>query len=70
LGLFATGKLSKKFREGGLEVARVTGETTYGGQMGKRKAKKPAPKKSINKKLSTQFDCPFCNHDKSIEVKM
>lgn len=38
--------------------------------MGGRKSRKPPVKKVVNKKLSTQFSCPFCNHDKSIDVKI
>jgi transcription elongation factor Elf1 len=38
--------------------------------MGGRKTRKAPPKKAINKKLSTQFSCPFCNHEKSIDVKI
>ncbi len=38
--------------------------------MGGKKTRKAPPKKKINKKLSTQFSCPFCNHDKSIDVKI
>jgi len=38
---------------------------------GKRKSrKKPPQKKSINRKLSTLFNCPFCNHDRSVDVKI
>eukprot|EP00906_Rhabdomonas_costata_P005978 RCo008839 len=37
--------------------------------MGKRKsAKKPEAKKAP--KLPTSFDCPFCNHSGSVEIKM
>jgi len=37
--------------------------------MGKRKAKR---KQVVRKRpvLDTQFDCLFCNHEKSITVKM
>lgn len=37
--------------------------------MGKRKAAKKAPAK-VKIKLDTVFDCPFCSHDKCVEVKM
>ncbi|CAG8479245.1 11953_t:CDS:2 [Acaulospora morrowiae] len=37
--------------------------------MGKRKAKrKPMQKKKLV--LDTQFNCIFCNHEKSVDVKM
>ena len=40
-------------------------------EMGKRKAKRKAPpKKKFLEKLDTQFNCPFCNHERSCEVKM
>ncbi|XP_031616991.1 transcription elongation factor 1 homolog [Contarinia nasturtii] len=39
--------------------------------MGRRKAKnKPPPKRKAIQPLDTQFNCPFCNHEKSCEVKM
>ncbi|XP_065904413.1 transcription elongation factor 1 homolog [Dysidea avara] len=39
--------------------------------MGRRKSKrKPPPKKKLTGSLDTQFNCPFCNHEKSCEVKM
>ena len=38
--------------------------------MGKRKSRKAPPKRVGNKKLSTQFNCPFCNHEKSVDVKL
>ncbi|XP_077221244.1 transcription elongation factor 1 homolog [Tasmannia lanceolata] len=35
--------------------------------MGKRKSRtKPPPKKKMDK-LDTVFNCPFCNHEKSVE---
>jgi len=38
--------------------------------MGKRKsAKKPKAKKR-QQPVPTNFDCPFCNHEKTIECKM
>lgn len=39
--------------------------------MGRKKSKRQAPvrKKNIIP-LDTQFTCPFCNHEKSCEVKM
>ncbi|XP_051940659.1 transcription elongation factor 1 homolog [Hippocampus zosterae] len=40
-------------------------------KMGRRKSKrKPPPKKKITGDLDTQFTCPFCNHEKSCDVKM
>lgn len=39
--------------------------------MGRRKSKrKPPPKKKMTGDLETQFTCPFCNHEKSCDVKM
>ena len=39
--------------------------------MGRRKSKrKPPPKKKMTGPLDQQFTCPFCNHEKSCEVKM
>jgi len=39
--------------------------------MGKRKTRKKAPvKKKIVAPIPTSFDCPFCNHEKSIECKI
>merc|ERR1711991_912930 len=37
---------------------------------GKKSRRKPPPKKNVNKKLSTRFNCPFCNHEKSVDVKI
>ncbi|RKP18643.1 Elf1-domain-containing protein [Rozella allomycis CSF55] len=37
--------------------------------MGKRKAKRKAPTK-VKVTLEKSFTCPFCNHDKSVEVKL
>ncbi len=37
--------------------------------MGKRKASKKVAKK-VQPKLETVFDCPFCNHTKTVEVKL
>ncbi|XP_048870133.1 transcription elongation factor 1 homolog [Brienomyrus brachyistius] len=40
-------------------------------KMGRRKSKrKPPPKKRMTGNLDTQFTCPFCNHEKSCDVKM
>ena len=40
-------------------------------KMGRRKkASKPPPKRKILEPLDIQFNCPFCNHEKSCEVKM
>ncbi|XP_026833409.1 transcription elongation factor 1 homolog isoform X2 [Drosophila erecta] len=39
--------------------------------MGRRKSKrKPPPKRKNIEPLDQQFNCPFCNHEKSCEVKM
>ncbi|KAM9819581.1 transcription elongation factor 1 homolog isoform X1 [Syngnathus acus] len=39
--------------------------------MGRRKSKrKPPTKKKMTGDLDTQFTCPFCNHEKSCDVKM
>uniref|UniRef100_A0AC34QCN7 Transcription elongation factor 1 homolog n=1 Tax=Panagrolaimus sp. JU765 TaxID=591449 RepID=A0AC34QCN7_9BILA len=39
--------------------------------MGKKKSKRQAPTKvKMIQPLDTQFDCPFCNHEKVCEVKM
>lgn len=39
--------------------------------MGKRKSrKKPMTRKKVVGTLETQFNCPFCNHEHSCEVKM
>jgi transcription elongation factor Elf1 len=37
--------------------------------MGKRKSRK-APQKKIAQKVPKVFDCPFCNHEKSVECKL
>ncbi|KAG5863546.1 hypothetical protein JTB14_032089 [Gonioctena quinquepunctata] len=39
--------------------------------MGRRKSKrKPAPRKKNIVPLDIQFNCPFCNHEKSCDVLM
>ena len=39
--------------------------------MGRRKSKRKPPPKSKNiEALDTMFTCPFCNHEKSCEVRM
>ncbi|XP_072620099.1 transcription elongation factor 1 homolog, partial [Vulpes vulpes] len=39
--------------------------------LGRRKSKqKPPPKNKMTGTLEAQFTCPFCNHEKSCEVKM
>jgi len=39
--------------------------------MGKKKSKrKPPPKNRAIEPLDTLFNCPFCNHEKSCEVKL
>ncbi len=35
---------------------------------GSKKSTKPAPK--VKPKLATTFNCPFCSHANSVEVKM
>jgi len=38
--------------------------------MGKRKSSKKAPvKKRVQPKVPTIFDCPFCNHEKTVECQ-
>eukprot|EP01136_Pigoraptor_vietnamica_P003271 Opistho-1_new@32316 len=37
--------------------------------MGKSSARKPPPKKRPTP-LDKSFPCPFCNHDRSVEVKL
>lgn len=40
-------------------------------KMGRRKkARKAPPKKKNVEPLDSQFNCPFCNHEKSCECKM
>jgi len=40
-------------------------------EMGKRKSKRKAPTKAkAVQPLDTQFNCPFCNHERSCEVKL
>ncbi|KAG8307564.1 Transcription elongation factor 1 [Homalodisca vitripennis] len=39
--------------------------------MGRRKSnRKPPPKRKAVEPLDIQFNCPFCNHEKSCEVTM
>lgn len=39
--------------------------------MGRRKSKrKPPSKRKAIEPLDQQFNCPFCNHEKSCDVKM
>jgi len=39
--------------------------------MGRRKkARKPPPKRKALQALDAVFNCPFCNHEKSCEVKL
>ncbi|XP_046846589.1 transcription elongation factor 1 homolog [Xenia sp. Carnegie-2017] len=38
--------------------------------MGRRRSKRKAPTKKKNDPLESQFNCPFCNHEKSCDVKM
>ncbi|XP_061829324.1 transcription elongation factor 1 homolog [Nerophis lumbriciformis] len=59
----------------GIRSDVVEDETPLGScqtrQMGRRKSKrKPPPKKKMTGNLDTQFTCPFCNHEKSCDVKM
>ena len=56
--------------DGRLSVPAFVDESEFD-EMGKRKAKRKAPpKKRFIEKLDTQFNCPFCNHERSCEVKM
>ncbi|XP_034482663.1 transcription elongation factor 1 homolog [Drosophila innubila] len=39
--------------------------------MGRRKSKrKPPPRRKLIKNMEKQFNCPFCNHEKSCEVSL
>nr|VZI15768.1 unnamed protein product [Spirometra erinaceieuropaei] len=39
--------------------------------MGRRRSsRKPPPKQKIIEPLPKQFNCPFCNHERSCEVEM
>eukprot|EP01114_Cavostelium_apophysatum_P006384 TRINITY_DN1766_c0_g1_i1.p1 TRINITY_DN1766_c0_g1~~TRINITY_DN1766_c0_g1_i1.p1 ORF type:complete len:133 (-),score=8.90 TRINITY_DN1766_c0_g1_i1:69-467(-) len=39
--------------------------------MGKRKSRKaPAPARKKTAPIPTSFDCPFCNHEHSVECRM
>lgn len=38
--------------------------------MAKKKSKRQATSKKPTSPLDTLFNCPFCNHEKSCEVKM
>jgi transcription elongation factor Elf1 len=39
--------------------------------MGRRKSKRgPPPKRKNLEALDTMFNCPFCNHERSCEVKI
>ena len=38
--------------------------------MGKRKTKRKVVKKKRIMGIPTSFDCPFCNHEQSVECKM
>ncbi|VDM05822.1 unnamed protein product [Schistocephalus solidus] len=39
--------------------------------MGRRRSsRKPPPKRKIIEALPKQFNCPFCNHERSCEVEM
>ena len=38
--------------------------------MGGKKTKRKAPPKKSAPKLDTQFDCPFCFHTSTCDVKM
>ncbi|GBP63303.1 Transcription elongation factor 1 homolog [Eumeta japonica] len=61
----------------GLEMGREAAAGGVGlfpartGNMGRRKSKrKPPPKRKAIEPLDQQFNCPFCNHEKSCEVKI
>ena len=55
-----------------LESSQSTSKVTLLQQfkMGRRRSKRKAPSKKKNDPLATQFNCPFCNHEKSCDVKM
>ncbi|KAK9407740.1 transcription elongation factor 1 like [Crotalus adamanteus] len=54
-----------------LTRSEVTAARFFCAKMGRRKSKrKPPPKKKMTGTLETQFTCPFCNHEKSCDVKM
>ena len=58
--------------KGGRQGSAKPGGASWGasGSMGgKRSAKKPPPKK-VAPKLDKTFNCPFCNHEKSVHAKM
>lgn len=38
--------------------------------MGRRKVRRLTAQRKKEMPLETQFMCPFCNHEKSCEVKM
>ncbi|KAK3755595.1 hypothetical protein QZH41_017591 [Actinostola sp. cb2023] len=38
--------------------------------MGRRRSKRKAEPKKRREPLDVQFNCPFCNHEKSCEVKI
>lgn len=51
-------------------VAFLASFSRYHQIMGKRKsASKPAPKRETPK-LAKVFNCPFCNHEDSVEVRL
>ncbi|KAL6029919.1 hypothetical protein STEG23_038304 [Scotinomys teguina] len=60
---------SLKKQDQGCEARLV--QVPFLAAMGRRKSKrKPPPKKKMTGTLETQFTCPFCNHEKSCDVKM
>jgi len=38
--------------------------------MGRRKTRKAPVKKKLRLEVPKSFDCPFCNHEKTVECKM
>ena len=51
-------------------LATGTSTNSNNSEMGRRKSKRKPPPKARNEPLDTLFNCPFCNHEKSCEVKM
>ncbi|KAM7286471.1 transcription elongation factor 1 homolog [Ixodes scapularis] len=61
-----SGSVSRQTR-----AARLVDRTVSSCAMGRRRSKrKPPPKRKNIEPLETQFNCPFCNHERSCEVKM
>ncbi|KAL6477073.1 hypothetical protein MHYP_G00155720 [Metynnis hypsauchen] len=59
------------FSDRGRRFFGFPAHSTHLVDMARRKSKrKPPPKKKMTGNLDTQFTCPFCNHEKSCDVKM